>query len=77
MAGIFQTIQVRIILYKNKQAFCLILRDSKAPVQIPEANLTDSANHEYEAIDKYTKEYRDVVEMDLTKCPAYESMRQT
>ena len=44
-------------------------------MQIPEANLTDSANHEYEVIDKYTKEYGDVVEMDLTKCPAYEPMR--
>jgi hypothetical protein len=55
----------------------LILRGSKAQVQTTEANLTDSATHEYEAIDKYTKEYEDVVEMDLTKCPAYESMRKT
>ena len=42
-----------------------------------EENLTDSATHEYEVIDKYAKQYSDVVEMDLTKCPAYEPVRQT
>ena len=62
-------------LNKINRHFYLILRDSKAQVQIAEENLTDSATHEYEVIDKYTKEYRDVVEMDLTKCPAYEPMR--
>jgi hypothetical protein len=55
----------------------MILRDSKDQVQITEANLTDSSTHEYEVIDKYTKEYEDIIEMDLTKCPAYEPVRQT
>ena len=75
MAGTYASGSYELFLPNNELAFFLILRDSKAQVQIPEANLTDSANHEYEVIDKYTKEYRDVVEMDLTKCPAYEPMR--
>ena len=46
-------------------------------MQVTEANLTHSPSHDYEAIDKYAKEYEDIVEMDLTKCPAYEPIKQT
>ena len=46
-------------------------------MQTTGANLTDSPTHEYEVIDKYTKECEGVVEMDLIKCPAYEPIRQT
>ena len=42
-----------------------------------EANFTDNATHEYEVLDKYSKEYEDIAEMDLTKCPAYVPTRQT
>ena len=42
-----------------------------------EANFTDNAIHEYEVLDKYSKEYEDTAEMDLTKCPAYVPTRQT
>ena len=41
-----------------------------------EANITDNATHEYEVLDKYTKEYEGVAEIDLTKCPAYVPTRQ-
>ena len=46
-------------------------------MQITEANFTDNATHEYEMVDKYSKEYEDIAEMDLTKCPAYVPTRQT
>jgi hypothetical protein len=61
----------------NSRHFYLILRGSKAQVQTTNANLTDCTAHDYEVIDKYAKEYEEVVEMDLTKCPAYEPVRQT
>ena len=36
-----------------------------------ETNLSDNAPHEYEVLDKYNREYEEIAQMDLTKCPAY------
>ena len=34
-------------------------------------SLSDNATHEYEVLDKYTKDYEDIAQMNLTECPAY------
>ena len=60
----------------NGDFFYLIFRESKAKMQMTEANFTDNTPHEYEVLDKYTKEYEDIAEMDLTECPAYVPTRQ-
>lgn len=63
-----------------------LLRDSSNQVQTNETNLSESATHEYEVLDKYCKEYEDVHSVSLKqtttapsdnfqliKCPAYAS----
>ena len=55
-------------------------------MQANETNISESATHEYEVLDKYSKEYEDVHSVtlklpptnpaghfELTKCPAYAS----
>ena len=34
-------------------------------------NLSDNAPHEYEVLDMYNREYEEIAQIDLTKCPAY------
>ena len=64
-----------------------LLRASSDQVQTNETNLSESAIHEYEVLDKYSKEYEDVHSVSLKqptttapsdnfqliKCPAYAS----
>ena len=66
------------------------LRDSNDQIQTTETNLSGGITHEYEVLDKYSKEYKDIHSVilkqptttpsdnfQLTKCPAYASTLPT